>query len=390
MLLFDYIKGIVRYEIEIENAEDFINDIKCGVSIKNLAVKQPNIIKITCFCCEQGMMESEIEKNNGKIIKRKKLGIPVFVSKIRHRAGLAAGCILSALLIMISSLFVWEIRVEGNEKLSEKTVVEMLERAGFREGMMKKKVDVKKVTDRLLINEDEVSWMSINFDGTVAHVEMKEAKIAKPYPKKENVNLVASTNGIILRVDALEGGTKVSKGETVIKGQLLVSAFVDKRTGGSLLRGARGFVWANTKRSFCVVVPLEYAEKKYTENTDVRYRISFLGKYVSLSNPVFKGQTRSDLEKISGKLKVSQNTVLPIAVDRMYRREFSEYSSRRTHEMALDIARKTALERLYETSIGFTLADTVEEYDFDESRLVYKCSFEGVENIAKELEFELS
>ena len=91
---------------------------------------------------------------------------------------------------MLSSMFVWEIRVEGNEKLSDERVVEMLKKAGFHEGVLKKRVDVKKVTDRLLINEDEVSWMAINFDGNIAHVEMKEAKPAIPYEKKENVNLV--------------------------------------------------------------------------------------------------------------------------------------------------------------------------------------------------------
>ena len=390
MFVFDFLKGITVYRLGLDNTEKFINSVKADVSIKNMSLEKDGILNISCFYREREKLETALHINGGTIINKRTFGIPVVAERLKHRLGLIAGLVISVCLIMLSSLFVWEIRIEGNEKLRDSEVVEMLKKAGLREGMMKKTVDVKKVTDRLLINEDAVSWMAINFDGTVAHVEMKEAKIALPAPKKENVNLVASTNGIILRVDALEGGTKVAKGDVVLKGQLLVSAFVDKRTGGSMLRGARGFVWANTVRSFGVVVPLEYKIKKYTGNTRHDYSFTFLGKTLSFSDSVNSGTEKSEFVKHHEKLRLFGKVVLPVTFNRAVHNEYTEFTQRRTKQQALLLARQTAKERLLEISPDFAIADFDEEYTVEDGKLIYKCNFDGVENIATELEFKLS
>ena len=390
MSVFDFLRGVARYRIEVGNTEELLNAIKKDASVKSLVIGKDGTLSFFCFYVEQDVVENAIKKTNGRIINKKVRGLPCFAERLLHRTGLALGFLLSALLIALSTLFVWEIRVEGNEKLSESQVVEMLERAGFREGMLKKRVDVKKVTDRLLINEDAVSWMAINFDGTVARVEMKEAKIATPVPKKENVNLVASANGIILRVDAHEGGTKVSKGEAVVKGQLLVSAFVDKRTGGSMLRGARGFVWANTERCICVTVPLEQKEKKYTGKERHTYGITFLGKTVYVSNPLSERWELVEYLHSRDKMTLFGKFVLPVTIKTAVSREYTEKNLRRTKQQALSLARQTAADRLYEISQGFVQLDINEQYSVEGNNLVYECRFSGVENIAKELEFELS
>lgn len=389
MFLFDYLKGVAEYEIMTEKTEVFINKIKNDVSVKKLSLRQDSV-HICVFYNERTEIERQASCSNCKITGKKVKGLPVLINRIKHRSGLVAGGLLSVLIVFFSSMFVWEIRVEGNENLNDYQVIEMLDKAGFREGMLKRSVDVKKVSDRLLINEDAVSWLAINFDGTVAHVEMKEAKIAEPYPKKENVNLVASANGIILRVDALEGGAAVSKGEAVTKGQLLVSAFVDKRTGGSMLRGARGFVWAKTQRAFMVTVPLEYSKRMYTDRVSKELYVTFLGKTFKIPH-LFKSKTYTcDYEKNEQKMSLFDKIVLPVKTGLVQRREYNSYSAKRTTVQALETARLTAKERLHEISPMFALADIEEEYSVRDGKLVYTCTFEGVENIARELEFELS
>ena len=312
------------------------------------------------------------------------------LESLKKRTGLIAGCLMFLAAVYLSSFFVWEIRVEGNEKLGEKEVIGMLEKVGFCEGVLKKSVNVKDIADSVLINEDAVSWIAINLDGSVAHVEIKEALPAKPVPKKQNVNLVASTNGIILRVDAHEGGTMINKGDVVVKGQLLVSAFVEKRTGGSLLRGARGFVWAETERRIRVSVPYEYLRKEYTENENNQYVFSFLGKDLSVSLPFQTQGKIYDCTVKSEKLMLGENIILPITLTTKTKREYAEHKTRRTQKQALEIARKSAKEKLYEISPHFTLSEMKEEYCKEDGMLVYTCTFTGVENIAKELEFELS
>lgn len=390
MFLSDYVCGSAEYEVEIDNAVVFLNSIRKQVAIKNLKIVDGQRICFTAFYRERKTVEEKTTQSGGKILRRKYKGFPVLLKRLLKRPGLVSGVALSVILVMLSSMFVWEIRVEGNEKLSEERVVEMLKKAGFHEGVLKRRVDVKKVTDRLLINEDEVSWMAINFDGNIAHVEMKEAKPAIPYEKKENVNLVAAADGIVIRVDALEGGAKVSKGDAVTKGQLLVSAFVDKRTGGSILRGARGFVWANTEREYRVEVPLEYNIKKYTGKNSNSYDVSFLGVDIGFENPFFSCDERLEYKQEKGKISLFDKIILPVSVSKVSRKEYTEYRVRRTKKEAESLAGNTAKQRLYGISPDFVILNVKEESVLEDNKLVYKCSFYGIENIAEKLEFELS
>ncbi len=386
----DYLRGITEYEIKLESPESFVNTLKKDVPILWLDIPDEETVCIKCLYKDRESVEKCTEKRCGEITAKKHKGLPVFIKKLKLRLGLAAGCLLFVLAVYISSLFVWDIQVEGNEKLSENDVVKMLAKVGFCEGVIKNKIDVKSVADSVLINEDAVSWIAVNFDGTVARVEIKEALPAELVPKKQNVNLVAAANGIILRVDAHEGGTVIKKGDVVVKGQLLVSAFVDKRTGGSMLRGARGFVWANTERKIKVVVPYKYERKEYTGKLSREYGISFAGVKFALNNPFdSKGKTY-DCDEKSSKLKLFENVVLPITVATKTKKEYKEYNSARTQKQALEIARLEAKERLYEISPKFTLTKTEEDYCEEDGKLVYACTFYGIENIAKELEFELS
>lgn len=386
----DYLRGITEYEIKLESPESFVNTLKKDVPILWLDIPDEETVCIKCLYKDRESVEKCTEKRCGEITAKKHKGLPVFIKMLKLRLGLAAGCLLFVLAVYISSLFVWDIQVEGNEKLSENDVVKMLAKVGFCEGVIKNKIDVKSVADSVLINEDAVSWIAVNFDGTVARVEIKEALPAELVPKKQNVNLVAAANGIILRVDAHEGGTVIKKGDVVVKGQLLVSAFVDKRTGGSMLRGARGFVWANTERKIKVVVPYKYERKEYTGKLSREYGISFAGVKFALNNPFdSKGKTY-DCDEKSSKLKLFENVVLPITVATKTKKEYKEYNSARTQKQALEIARLEAKERLYEISPKFTLTKTEEDYCEEDGKLVYACTFYGIENIAKELEFELS
>ena len=386
----NYLRGTAEYRIKTNSPESIVNVIKREVPIIRMDIPDNETVCITCLYCCRDKLEERVEKKKGEIVQKKISGFPVLLNRLKYRMGIVGGLVLMAAAVFVSSLFVWEIRIVGNEQLSDETVAEMLSKAGFREGALKKKLDVKDIADTVLINEDSISWIAINLDGTVAYIELKEAVPALPVPRKENVNLVAVTNGIILRVDAHEGGTKVKKGDTVTKGQMLVSAFVDKRTGGSVLRGARGFVWAETERKFKVTVPLEYFEKKYTGNEDKEHVVSFMGINIPFSLPgEIKGK-RYDCREREEKIVMWGNIALPVTVKTKTKSEYEEYKVRRTQSRALEIAKQTAKERLDIVSPNFALSGIEEKYIVNNGFLEYDCVFFGVENIAKELEFELS
>ena len=389
-MLFDYLRGFIKYRVQMQKTEKFLNSL-CELSPpKNVSLSGENIVEFTCFCCDEKIVEDLLLSMDAKVLKKKTKGFPLFYSKLKKRLGLITGFAIAVALVFASTFFVWDIRVEGNEKLTDEQIIGMLEKAGFSKGCPIRKTDVKRIANKVLINEDALSWIAINFEGTVATAEVKEASIEKKIVKKENVNIVASNNGVIMRVDALDGDAKVKKGEVVYKGQLLISSFSDKRTGGSILKGAKGYVWATTERKFRVYVPLVYYEKQKSERENVSVSLSFLGK--SISFPITR-QMDFENSTISNKktnMAFGKKYVLPLECVRMSVKEYIPIKKRRTQSMALEIAQNIAKERLSKSSPEFRTACVSEDYITEGDVLVYTCTFEGVENIAKELEFELS
>ena len=334
----DYFKGKIRYRVVIKYPEKFLNGVRTKASLKEISVNENDELTFVCFFDDEKCVEQCVSKNAGKIISKKVNGFPKIFNRVKSRWGIIAGFSLSALIIFASTFFVWDIRVKGNETLADSEIITILKEAGLSEGQLIKNVDVKKIANRVLINEDRLSWIAINFEGTVATAEVKEAALEKVIDKKENVNIVASNNGIIMRVDALDGDAQVKKGDSVYKGQLLISSFSDKRTGGSILKGAKGFVWANTQRNVCVCVPLEYFEKHHSGNERVCYELKFLGK--TLFVPFSLSDKYEKMTQYTEKLnmRLSDRIVLPFEVVKIVDTEYSLYKRKRTEKDAVEIA----------------------------------------------------
>lgn len=386
----DYLKGKIKYKAELKSPEKFLNTMRNSACIKEIALHGEGVISFCCFYREEKTVENALLDNGGKIIYKKLSGMPKILKKLKLRPGIVFGFALSIILMFTSTFFVWDIRVKGNEKLSDAEIIKILKQAGLSEGMFIKGIDVKSIANKVLINDERLSWIAVNFEGTVATAEVKEASIPKREVKKENVNIVASNNGIVMRIDALDGDALVNNGDSVYKGQLLISSFSEKRTGGSILKGAKGFVWAVTERNFCVTVPLEYCDKNESDNKRITYTIDFLGKTIDIPTAPkkqFENSTRYS-EKLN--MRLSEKIVLPFECVRLVECEYKPYKKRRTEKEATELARKTAKESLFQTCSDFTITSVTEDINVSDDVLTYTCTFEGIENIARELEFELS
>lgn len=389
MNLFGIMGGRVNYKVRSLRANEIIDAVRKNATVREIAFKDENLLEFCVAYKDRKLVDKMLEETSAECLERRSTGLICFLSGYKKRAGLITGMLLTAFLLVYSSLFIWDIRVEGNENVSDGEIIELLGKNGFYKGLRKRSADTERAVNMLLVQDDRISWAAINFEGTVAHVEVKEAKIFKKEDKKENVNLVASHDGIIVRADALSGSSSVAKGDTVIKGQLLVSAFVEKRTGGYLLKGARGNVWAITKRSYVVTVPLEYNEKRYTGNSQTSYTFSFLGREIGVNNLFNHKYESADSYEYVENLNLLGKIVLPVQMKRQTVSEYTVGKVRRTEKEALQKAQKMAKERLGEDSPDFVLADISESYTVEDV-LVYECTFEGVENIAVPLEFDVS
>jgi similar to stage IV sporulation protein len=193
---------------------------------------------------------------------------------------------------------VWNIDIRGNQVISDQEILRGLYKFGVYEGCHKGDVDIKSLTRDYMLSDDRLSFMHMNINGINATVEVAEAvkKTENTNDKKEVCNIVARCDGVIVRMDVYSGGREVENGQSVVKGQLLISSFFETRTVGHLLRRAKGTVFAITEPVFEMRIPKsKFVESK--SETKTKRSASFLNYSLPLDgeNAVF-GEKKVQLE----------------------------------------------------------------------------------------------
>ncbi len=141
------------------------------------------------------------------------------------RKGLLAGILLFFLIINVMSLFIWDISIEGNEDVSKKDILAFLEKYNIKQGTLKSRVDLREVEQDIIIEIEELVWASFRFQGTSLDIQVSERQ-KEPEVAQEAVDLVAAKDGVILDILVLAGEAVVEPGDTVQKGDLLISGTI--------------------------------------------------------------------------------------------------------------------------------------------------------------------
>ena len=174
----------------------------------------------------------------------------------------------------------------GNETVPTQTILRELEAYGITVGTSGFSIDQEDMRNHVLLKLPDVSWLTVNVRGCVAHVQVVERQRPPQTIRDEDVcNVVAARSGLVTKVQALDGKAQVAVGSTVTEGQLLISGVVDSPQNGLRLLHGLGEVWARTWHEQSVLVPLT-VEQRVGEGTTRRYvsldvgkdRIKFYGK----------------------------------------------------------------------------------------------------------------
>ena len=167
-------------------------------------------------------------------------------------------------------------------------MISVMDEIGIRPGVRTSGLDAELLEQAAMVKLKDVSWMAINFQGSVVNVELKE-RDAPPeaIPMEEPCNLKSSYPGQIVRLEVISGVTVVEEGDAVTQGQLLVSGvFEDLLEGKSHYQHASGKVIARTRRQLSVEVPLTQTVQVPTEETVVRKKLELFGLELPLTlNP---------------------------------------------------------------------------------------------------------
>lgn len=256
-----------------------------------------------------------LRKSGIRVHILKKYGLPFKINRNRHRFGWALGPVVFILIVKLLSCRIWIIDVTGNKEVPASEIKSVCETLGIKEGVRISSVNTALQKQRLLLKADSLAWAAMNIEGCKLTVNVSEINSA------DNggsciCNLKAAADGIIQKIDISSGNCVVKAGDTVKKGDILVSGILEKPYG-TLYVHSSGTVTAITERSITVSGKYRLEERRENGNTAKKRVLELF----SFKIPLYLGSVR---ESFNSELKIKNarllGTPLPI---RLYEKSFS-------------------------------------------------------------------
>ena len=151
----------------------------------------------------------------------------------------------------VMNSFVWCIQAQSSTKFSREQILAAAENAGLHYGIRVKSFDEEKAAREIYkAFEGELSWVKVNIKGSLAVIDFRD-KVKKLETEERGVpsNIVADFDGIILSDEVYQGNKNKSKGDTVSKGEVLISGIVEGIDMKPLYYEAKGKFTALHQRS---------------------------------------------------------------------------------------------------------------------------------------------
>ena len=309
--------------------------------------------------------------------------------RYRHRVGMWAGLLLFFAAIYTAPLFVWEINVEGLDRLSREYVCELLADEGVRIGAFSPAIDRSRVYLNVLRRAADISWLSVNLRGSTANVEIVE-RDAPPAAKAQadGANLVAARGGQIVGADIVRGALTVKNGDIVKEGALLVSGVIDSPAVGTRYLYAEGSVLAAVYDNYEIEIPLTRAVRTYAGEKTLEMSLSVFGKSINIFKNYSISDENYDTIYRESNLPFPGLCRLPLALHTTVALPYTETPEPLTEEEALSRARAELKVRIAEKNYADILSRE-ESYTVTDGVLVCRCSVEAIENIAAVAEFNV-
>ena len=221
-------------------------------------------------------------------------GMGGFFYKNRKRYGVMFGIVFSILLFFISSDRVWDIRIEGCDKSYSDEIRKELTACGFSVGSSWSETDLGELEIEFLSKSQNVSWLNINRRGTVAYVTVLEKQVHEEEKKEGYSNIIAECDAIIEEITVIHGVASVKVGDSVKKGDLLISGVLPEEQGGGFCY-AEGEILGRVSDSVEVSVSENRTIKNVLKSKIARFDLKFFGFSVNIFNSYRNSNSECDI-----------------------------------------------------------------------------------------------
>ncbi|MDW7675909.1 MAG: sporulation protein YqfD, partial [Bacillota bacterium] len=165
-------------------------------------------------------------KQDCKMRIKGKKGMPFLLLRLEQRKMFFLGAVGFTVILYMLSSFVWFIDITGNENTKSQQILLVAEQAGLKLGVAKKELNPETV-EKAIGNMPQIAWVGVKIKGTKVVIEVAE-KVMPDVAADETIpaHLIATKDGLIQELITLAGVPAIKPGDTVRKGQILISGYI--------------------------------------------------------------------------------------------------------------------------------------------------------------------
>ncbi len=311
-------------------------------------------------------------------------GAPVVKRRLRRRVALLVTAVSCFALLAASSLFAWDIRVEGNEQVSTGEILRALAGCGVEPGAFWPGWSSDEIRNSVILDIPELAWLGVSVDSSRAVIRVRERTEAPELVNSEGMGSVtARTTGIIDSMRVYQGAPLVAVGDAVVAGETLVSGEMPSEVGDTRYVRASAEIKARTWYEMSASAPLEYSG---LEQSDCRTRWALVIGDKRINFYLGSSQTPADCGKIITEYPLAWEGVftLPVTLVREQTLEYDSAAAAEDEEELsgrLEAVLRSTLER--ELSGRGEILDAQFTSSASDGRLVVTMRAECMEDIAE-------
>ena len=386
-----FLFGYTVFSVAKENIEKVINLCNAqSIGFGNVRFDEDTVF----FCislAKELKFRKEMQKCGIEIVFIARKGLPSLAIRYRHRVGLLIGAVICAVILTYTSGLIWDIRIEGTDKVNKEEIISALEECGFGIGTKKKNVDTSVLENKMLIVCDEISWISVNIKGTVASVVVRKAEYPPAAEQKPICsNVVAKQSGKIVAFEDVRGDICTKVGDEVSEGQVLISGIAGEIGEPLRIMAAEGCVLAEVEEQIKIEIPRKYQKKiTKTSKKEEKYLIFFKNTVKIFSNSR-NSEASCDKIDIIDNLYTNNGKKLPLAIKTVKYIEYEFIECERTDSQLKELAVQKLFDYINEELSDAEILERTSKHELLEDRYILTCTVTCIKDIAQIKEIEIT
>ena len=277
--LIQFLKGYLRIRVWGFSPERFMN--LC--SMRNILLwdiaKEGDVYYMNISLKGFRSLRPIARKTGTRVVILQRHGLPFFVPVLWKRKIFILGLLLCISFWIFSSFFIWDIELSGNYQITEDIFMSYLKSNHVTVGMRKRDLDIEALEKGIRRQFQIVTWTSARLDGTKLIIQIKEndtPPILSEEEEEGGKDLIAPFDGKIISMIVRNGVPKVSIGDEVTEGMVLVEGKIPVLNEDSTVReyqyvASDGDIIIEHTITCEETLPFDHIEKEYTGRTKVKY-----------------------------------------------------------------------------------------------------------------------